>query len=142
MDSKLQQEKEQYARHVALFLAESLRTRKISLHHAAEIAQKFVDNANLIDNEEQFLRFIKILSADFEPLFHLRDRISFDAEVNKRKELEDKVRFYVIKTISQDAKIASDILREAAAPNANLAGLTQKFPGFKEFIEEQSHEQS
>src|SRR5437763_250037 len=103
--------KEEFARAVSLFLAELIRSREITLERAAEIAQKVVENINLIDSEEHFLRFSKELSADFEELFHLHERIRFDIKVNERRHLEQKVRDFVVDMLVQNPKLAYEILQ-------------------------------
>ena len=73
MDS--QNAKEEYAKQVCLFLAELLRTHKIALPRAAEIAEKVTQNINLIDSEAQFLTLIKQLAQDFQELIHLGELV-------------------------------------------------------------------
>ncbi len=131
-------QKEIYAKAVSLFLAELLRTRKMTLNRAAEIAQKVVENINLIDSEEQFLKFVKILTSDFEELFLLHQKISFEESANKRRELEENVRQFVIKNISIDPALASSILQVAVSPESRLEDITAKFPQFKEFMEQKN----
>ena len=128
--------KEEYAKAISLFLAELLRTRKIRLVRAAEIAQKVVDNVNLIDTEEQFLKFSKVLSADFQELFHLPEKISFDIELRERRYFEDNVRAFAIHSLGQDIKLTSDILDAAIQDGSNVNSLCEKFPQFKKFMEQ------
>ena len=126
--------KEQYARAVSLFLAEELRVRKISLPRAAEIAQKVVENINLIDSEARFLGFIKEISSDFEELFQLQERIDMHMKYNARREFEEQVREFAILTLSNDAALASQVLQEAVNENSEINQLCAKFPQFASFI--------
>src|SRR3989338_4150956 len=95
--------KDAYAKSVCYFLAEQLRTRRISLTRAAEIAQKMVANIRLIDREEDFLTLIKSLSGDFEELVQLEDRVSMSMHVGKRKELEIKVLEFVVRILPHNS---------------------------------------
>jgi hypothetical protein len=128
-------QKEQYAKAVCFFLAEQLRVRRIGLDRAAEIAQKVVDNLNLIDTEQDFLRFIKELSKDFDELFQLEERISMSIHISKRKELEGKVREFVVNILPADTATALQILQEAIRDEIKIEDLTMKFPQFRQFLE-------
>ena len=127
--------KEEYAKAVCMFLAEMLRTRKVSLSRSAEIAQKVVDNINLIDTEEDFLRLIKELTSDFEELFKLQKIVLLDVERSQRRDMEETVREYVINIMGTDARQALDVLVEAVKAESQLPQLCAKFPKLKEFTE-------
>lgn len=132
--SELLSNKEDYAKMVCLFLAELLRTHKISLNRAAEIAQKVVENINLINNEKDFLGLISELNKDFEELFRLEDRVFFHIAVDERKQMESQVRSFVIQIISDDPKMALDIMMEAIKEESKLETLSVKFPKFNDFL--------
>ncbi|OGE87678.1 MAG: hypothetical protein A3J07_03110 [Candidatus Doudnabacteria bacterium RIFCSPLOWO2_02_FULL_49_13] len=127
--------KEEYAKQICLFLAELLRTRKISLKRAAEIAERVIQNINLIDSEAQFLGLIKELTSDFQELFNLNGRISFRIDVNKRLLMENQVREFVVSFLARDVKLALAVLEEAVKENAGVDNLYLKFPQFEEFIQ-------
>lgn len=129
--------KEEHAKLICMFLAEQLRVNKISLRRAAEIAQKVLNNMNLIDSEQDLLVFIRDLSKDFEELIKLEDRVFFWKQANERKDLESSVRAYVIETIYKDPDLALKILNEAIKDEAKLEDLKQKFPSFAEFLARQ-----
>lgn len=127
--------KEEYAKSVCLFLAELLRTRKISLQRAAEIAQKVVDHVNLLDTEADFLKLIKELTYDFEELFKLEQRVMMHMETSKRLELENRVREFVIGVMGYDPNLALSVLQAAISEQTDMTNMCAKFPQFKEFIE-------
>ena len=129
-----QAKQNEYARAVSLFLAESLRTHRTSLARAAEIAQKVLQNINLIDTEAQFLDFVKVLSSDFEELHHLGEVFHMHMKVSERQYLEQKVRLFVIQVISSNMSLAASVLDEAIKDDVSLDALTAKFPDFKEFM--------
>ena len=129
-----QNNKNEYAKAVSMFLAELLRTRKIGLVRAADIAQKFVENINLLDSEQRFLQFIKELSDDFEELYHLEERVDMHMKFNFRHDFEQKVREFAIATLFTDPNLACSVLQEAVNENCELNTLAVKFPQFGNFI--------
>ncbi len=132
---ELPNQKNQYAKMVSLFLAELLRTRKIDLSRAADIAQKVIRNINLIDTEEQFLNFVKELTRDFDELFPLEERVHMHVHVTKRKDLEQKVQAFVIDVMAKDIDTALHLLQSAIDDEAQLEDLFVKFPDFKLFVQ-------
>ena len=127
--------KEEYARSVCFFLAELLRTRKITLKRSAEIAQKMVDHINLIDNEQDFLKLIKELTYDFEELFQLEQRVTMHMHSTQREAMEGVVREFVVSIMARDTQLALSVLLEAIKDNAQINDLMIKFPQLKEFAE-------
>jgi hypothetical protein len=126
--------KNEYAKSVALFLAELLRSRKVTLKRAAEIAAKVVANINLVDTEEHFLRLIKELTLDFEELHHLQELISIEIKINKRKQMEKIVIEFAASIMVTDIRLASEVLRHASNDNVDYEQLRSKFPQFNEFM--------
>ncbi len=130
--------KEEYAKAVCFFLAEMLRSHRITLQRSSEIAQKVVENISLIDTEEEFLKFIKELTADFEDLYKLEQRVILDIQIGKREEMEAQVREFVIVAISENPTLALSILTEAIKENSKTDSLADKFPQFKQFVGQQN----
>ena len=128
-------QKNEYAKHLSLFLAELLRTRKIDLYRAAEIAQKVVENINLVDSEQHFLKLVKELTLDFQELNAFDDRVHFHIQISERKDLEQKVRAFVVNIMTTDENLALQILQESTKEETKLQDLCGKFPLFKQFIE-------
>lgn len=138
MDQALNQiNKEEYAKAVCLFLSEQLRTHKISLQRAADIASKIVSNLNLIDTEHDFLQLIKELSKEFEILIRLEEKVFFYAQINERKRMEQLVREFVIGYFASDSKMVLELLLEAIRSETTIAVLEQKFPVFSRFVKQQ-----
>lgn len=127
-------QKDEYAKSASYFLAELLRTRKISLKRVAEIGQKVIDHINLIDTEQDFLKLVKELSADFEELNTLGDRVQMSIGISQRKSLEHKVLDFVAFILPQDTTVALAILQEAVKEDVRLEDLCGKFPRFGQFI--------
>lgn len=127
--------KEEYAKAVCFFLSEMLRTHKISFERSAEIAQRILENINLIDTEEDFLKLIKELSKDFEELVKLEEQAYFRVEQNDRKSLDHIVREFVIYTIAEDLKLALTLLQEVVNKKCTPEELCAKYPQFDQFVE-------
>ncbi|MGE5392841.1 MAG: hypothetical protein ACM3NH_03810 [Candidatus Saccharibacteria bacterium] len=134
------QKKQEYARAVCVFLADGLRSKRIPLQHAAEIAEKVVENINLIDSEEDFLKFIKNLSKDFEEMVRLEDRVYLNMKIDKRKTLEAKVRGFVVMLLQSDLRQSVEILDEAVKGEADIDALGTKFPKFRQYLENQPND--
>lgn len=132
--------KEEFAKLTCLFLAEQMRIKTISLERASEIAQKVVANLNLLDTEQDFLKFIKELTSDFEELVHLEQRVFMHAEVNERRQMENQVKDFVISVLTHDANLALNIMEAAIKDGTKLEHLSQSFPEFKNYMEKTSHD--
>lgn len=135
MDVSKTQTKNEYAKMVSLFLAEMLRTRNVTLHRAADIAEKVVANVNLIDSDKHFLTLVHELSREFHELNPLEERFFMHVKISARKDLETKVRSFAVHTMVIDLTLASEILKEATKPELSIDDLCQRFPTFKQFIE-------
>jgi hypothetical protein len=126
-------QKEEYAKMVCLFLAEGLRTRRIPMKRAGEIAEKVLQNINLLDTETDFLQLVKELAKDFEELVVLEGKLAKSIETGEKRHAESLVREFAIGLLSSDSKTALAILQDAATGHTNMAELESKYPKFKEF---------
>jgi hypothetical protein len=134
-------QKDEFAKCICFFLAEQLRTKKITLKRAAEIAEKMLANINLLDTERDFLRLTKELSKDFEELVHLEEQANFRVIEDDRQTNEGLVREFVICTLAEDLKTATAILQDAvSAQGENIETLKAKYPTFKKFIEHNQYD--
>ena len=129
--------KEEFAKEVCMFLAEQLRTHRISLERSADISQKVIDHLNLIDTEEDFLKFIMEIGHDFEELAVFAVRLEFYQRITRRQKMENSVREFVISIMPQDVQLALSVLLEAVKDEVQMRDLTQKFPQFNEFIQKE-----
>jgi hypothetical protein len=127
-----------YALAVCHFLAEGLRSRQISLMRGAEIAEKVIQNLNLIDSEYDFLRLVKELSKDFDELLQLEQRISMFIKGDERKKMEIEVKEFVITSLAQDAASAVQLMEAAIKDGADSRGLAARFPKFKEYLDKKN----
>ncbi|HTL39700.1 MAG TPA: hypothetical protein VL306_02720 [Methylomirabilota bacterium] len=134
----LNPKKEEYAREVCMFLGEQLRTHHLTLARSADIAQKVLENLNLIDTETDFLKFIKELERDFQELVALSSKLSFEKEISDRQEMEASVREFAISMLPQDVSLALSVLEDAIKEKVTLAQLIKKFPNFDDFLNQRN----
>lgn len=127
--------KEEYAKAVCYFLAELLRTHRVSLARASEITQKVLANINLIDTEAQFLKLVKELSQDFQELLSLGRRVDMHLKVGEREQFEIHVREFVILSLNSDPPSAMAVLKEAVTEGVAVEAICAKYPTFKQFME-------
>jgi hypothetical protein len=127
--------KSDYAQAVCLFLAEGLRTRKITLKRAADISQKVATHLNLLDTERDFLKLVKELAIDFEELIRLEQRVHVYIQSDDRTRMEHKVKEFAISIMPQDTESALAIMESASKDGVSIDMLASKFPKFKEFIQ-------
>jgi len=130
-----QNSKDEYARTVALFLAELLRTRQVNLVRATEIAQKVVQNINLLDTEQHFLELIVELHKDFDELHPLLGRMNLKVQISEKEKFEQRVKEFAIYIMATDLTTAHAIMHEALSENHTIDSLSAKYPLFKEFIQ-------
>ncbi len=129
-------DKNHYARMVCLFLAEGLRTRNMGLRRAGEIAEKVLQNMNLLDNERDFLMLVKELAKDFDEMTTLEKKLIMDKEKKEKRDMERIVKDFSVQSLSGNSHQALSLLQDATGQNVTLEELEKKYPDFKEFVEE------
>lgn len=120
---------------VCQFLAEGMRSRKLTLKRASEITEKVLANYNLIDSEADFLSLIKELSKDFEELSKLEKDVLKQRHMDQRRHMENLVKDYVISNLHLHPQVSLTIMEEASKESSNLEALKQKFPEFNLFVQ-------
>lgn len=126
--------KEHYAKMVCLFLAEGIRTRKITLKRSAEIAEKVLLHLSLLDTEKDFLALVKELAKDFDEIIDLEGRIIRQDTINLKRHMEEIVKEFAVSIMASNSHLALDILQEATHDAATLEALAKKFPEFNNFL--------
>lgn len=126
-------QKDEYAKMVCLFLAEGLRTRRVSLKNAADIAGKVLVHLNLLDTEADFLKLVKELAKDFDELLLLERKLVNQQVRSEKKKLEAQVKEFAIKKLTTDPSAALAILEDAAEGDVTAESLAVKYPEFKTY---------
>jgi hypothetical protein len=124
---------EGFAKAVALFLAEGLRTTAISKARAGEIAEKVLAHINLMDNETHFLSFIRELSRDFQELRPLERKLEREQQMSETRSLGDAIREYAVEALHSEPAEALEILKAAGEPGFSQASIYVRFPKFKDY---------
>lgn len=119
---------------MCLFLAEMLRTRRVSLRRGADIAAAIVVKLDQIQSEAEFLQLVKQLEYEFQELQHLEQDLTFYHKVSQREKLEKLVREFAIQNLPDDPHRAVALMEEALLPGVELSELTKNFPDFGEFV--------
>jgi hypothetical protein len=126
--------KVKYTRMVCLFLAESLRTRRIPLKRSVEIVEKILQHINLMDTESDYLALIKELSYDFQELTQLESIMVKNFNSDQRRQLETFAREFAIKILPTDSKTALAIMQDAVQDGITMAQLRSKYPEFGNYV--------
>jgi hypothetical protein len=126
--------KNEYAKQASLYLANLLRSNKITLIRAGQIAGQISSNINLLDTYEHYSKFLQSLSREFPELADLKVKIDSSSQNLRRKELEQKVQQFAVKIMASDSKQAHAIIEEVMREGITQQKLMEKFPNFGEFV--------
>lgn len=119
---------------VALFLAEAIRSRRTSLPRAAEISERVVSQLKNCKDENQTLSMLTDIEKDFEEVSSLKQALHFGYNSSDLKIFEKEIKEYASKIISQDLKLSTQFLEDAAQPSANIQQLCIKYPKFCDYL--------
>lgn len=119
---------------VALFLAEAIRSRRMSLPRAAEISHRVVSSINMLKSEDQTLELLTNIEKDFEEVATLKQALHFGYHSSDVKVYETEIRDYASIILTQDINLSNAFLQDAARPGANIQMLCLKYPGFCEHL--------
>ena len=119
---------------VALFLAEALRSRRMSLSRAAEVSRKVVSGMGAINSEEQTLQLLTNIERDFEEVASLKKALHFGYNPKDVKVYESEIRDYASQTFAEDMNMSNAFLQDAARPGANIQEMCVKYPDFCRYL--------
>lgn len=131
----LESEQNQYGRMFCMFLAEGLRSRRISLKRSADIAEHFLKHANLLHNELDFLALVRELTKDFEELLIFENQMVKNRERADKRSLDSLVKDFVVSTLPKNPELSLGILQDAASGTFDLERLKAKYPDFSKFTQ-------
>jgi len=134
----MQENKQRFIKTVNVFLADLHHLGKITWDRAEKIAQNFFRHINLLDEEEDFLKLIEELSKDFEELHELTVRIKRSIHADKRRQMENNAREFAIFMMTNNARAASDFLKEVLQEGVSEDYLSEKFPEYGHFLQKRS----
>jgi hypothetical protein len=119
---------------VALFLAEALRSRRMSLSRAAEVSRRVVSSMGSVNSEEQTLQLLTNIERDFEEVASLKQALHFGYRPYDIKVYESEIRDYASKTFAQDMNMSNAFLQDAARPGTNIQEMCVKYPDFCRYL--------
>jgi hypothetical protein len=122
--------KEEYVKMVCHFLAEGLRTRRIGIRRAEEIAEKVLAHVNVIDSESDFLHLVKELAHDFDEMISFENKLLLGRVTKERRELENKAQEYAIRMLPVDPVKAMGALKDACKDGTTMDAMRLKYPDF------------
>lgn len=128
--------REALSRCVCLFLAEMLRTRKVSLSRAADIAAVTLMEFDKIFSEAEFLEAIRRLEFEFQEIKYLEQDVLLFSQISERERMEHLVKEFVIKKLPTDPKLPLDIMQQALVSGSTLESLSRRFSDFALFVSE------
>ena len=119
---------------VALFLAEALRSRRMSLARAAEISRRVVSGIGMLNSEGQILELLTSIEREFEEVTSLKQALHFGYRPSDVKIYETEIRDYVSKIFARDINLSNAFLQDAARPGASIQQLCLKYPEFCQYL--------
>jgi hypothetical protein len=123
-----------FANLVALFLAENIRSRKISLKRAAEISETVVLNLARLGSEEEVLQFLAEVERDFEEVITLKQVLHFGYAQTDIAMYEDEIKEYAARIFPEDMVLSAGFLQDAIKPEMTIQKLSLKYPDFCRFV--------
>jgi len=119
---------------VALFLAEALRSRRMSLGRAAEISRRVVSGIGTLNSEGQALELLTNIEREFEEVTSLKQALHFGYRLSDVKIYETEIRDYASKIFARDMNLSNAFLQDAARPDASIQQLCLKYPEFCQYL--------
>ncbi len=123
---------------VALFLAETIRSRRTSLSRAAEISQRVLDNLPLLKSEDQTLSILTDIEKDFQEVSALKQALHFGYQTSDIKVYEPEIKDYAARIFTTDMHKSAAFLKDASEPGATIQRLCVLYPDFCQFLSKHS----
>ncbi len=119
---------------IALFLAEAIRSRRISLARAAEISKRVVARLPGLESEDEALLMLTQIEKDFEEVTVLKQALHFGYQASSIKVYESEIKDYVSKILARDINSSTAFLQDAASPGLTIQQLCLKYPEFCRYL--------
>lgn len=119
---------------VALFLAETIRSRRTSLSRAAEISGRVIARLPFVKSEGQALVMLTEIEKDFEEVTALKQALHFGYKPYDVKIYEEEIKAYAAKIFEKDINKSNIFLQDAAQPGIAIQQLCLKYPDFCEYL--------
>ena len=119
---------------ISLFLAETLRSRRISLTRAAEISSRVAEDLPKISSEDQALAMLTEIEKDFQEIDTLKKALHFGYKQSDAKAYEEEIKAYAAKAFEKDIALSNAFLQDANQPHMSISQLCIKYPDFCSFL--------
>ncbi|MFA5991250.1 MAG: hypothetical protein WC794_03330 [Candidatus Doudnabacteria bacterium] len=127
---------------VALFLAETIRSRRTSLARAAEISQQVVDHLPSLKSEDQILSALTEIEKDFQEVTALKQALHFGYRSSDIKVYEPEIRDFASNVFSVDMQKSAAFLADAAKLGMTIERLCLQYPDFSQYLAKNSDKSS
>lgn len=123
---------------VALFLAETIRSRRTSLARAAEISQQVLEHLPFAKSENQILSILTDIEKDFQEVSALKQALHFGYRSSDIKVYEMEIKDYASRIFSSDIQKSANFLADAAKSDMTIQKLCLQYPDFCQFLAKHS----
>ncbi|MEK7161984.1 MAG: hypothetical protein AAB729_04840 [Patescibacteria group bacterium] len=127
---------------VALFLAETIRSRRTSLARAAEISQQVLDHLPSLKSEDQMLSTLTEIEKDFQEVSALKQALHFGYQSSDVKVYEPEIKDYASKILASDIRRSAVFLADAAKSDMTIQRLCLQYPDFCQYLSKNSDKSS
>lgn len=127
---------------VALFLAETIRSRRTSLGRAAEISQQVIDHLPSLKSENETLAVLTEIEKDFQEVSALKQALHFGYQTSDIKVYEPEIRDYASNVFTSDMQKSAAFLTDAAKPGMTIQQLCLQYPDFCQHLAKSSNKSS
>jgi len=123
---------------VALFLAETIRSRRTSLVRAAEISQQVLDHLPSLKSENQMLSILTDIEKDFQEVSALKQALHFGYHSSDIKVYEPEIKDYASRIFLSDMQKSAGFLTDAAKSEMTIQRLCLQYPDFCQYLAKHS----
>lgn len=124
----------QFRQMVAMFLAEIIRSRRISLRRAAEISGEVIALLPQVHTEKDVLGLLTEVEKDFEEIVVLKQALHFGYNETDIKIYEHDIKEFAAEIFTKDMPLSVGFLQDASRPSMDIVKLCLKYPDFCQFL--------
>lgn len=117
-----------------MFLAEVIRSRRISLRRAAEVSQHVIALFPQVKSEKDVLALLTEVEKDFEEIVVLKQALHFGYSETDIRVYEHEIKEYAAGIFTKDMPSSVSFLQEASKPDMDIVKLCLRYPDFCQFL--------
>lgn len=123
-----------FSKLIGLFLAEELRSRRVSLARAAEISRRVMRSLGNINSETDALNMLSEIEKDFEEVLVLKQVLHFGYKESDVKLYEEEIKQYAADLVKRDMEASAAFLKDASDNGTTIQTLCVKYPNFCSYL--------